>query len=69
MTDKLQEYQGVTGRLHSARDGYRERWSRWKEEHPRGFKDAVKESLFGIPNSEQPPETVWQDSAYSDLYR
>ncbi|PZC85534.1 hypothetical protein B5X24_HaOG216642 [Helicoverpa armigera] len=69
MADKLHEYQGVTGRLHGARDRYKERWSRWKEEHPRGVRDVVAETLFGIPNSDEPPERVWQDSAYSDIYR
>ncbi|KAJ8727438.1 hypothetical protein PYW07_001557 [Mythimna separata] len=69
MADKLHEYQGVTGRLHGARDRYRERWSRWKEQHPRGVRDVLAESLFGIPNSDEPRERVWQDSAYSDLYR
>lgn len=69
MADKLNEYQGITGRLHGARDRYKERWSTWKEQHPRGVKDVVAESLFGIPNSDNPPERVWQDSAYSDLFR
>ncbi|XP_022825695.1 proton-associated sugar transporter A [Spodoptera litura] len=69
MADKLHEYQGVTGRLHGARDRYKERWSRWREQHPRGVRDVVAETLFGIPNSDEPPERVWQDSAYSDLYR
>ncbi|CAH0702795.1 unnamed protein product [Spodoptera exigua] len=69
MAEKLHEYQGVTGRLHGARDRYKEKWSRWREQHPRGVKDAVAETLFGIPNSDEPPERVWQDSAYSDLYR
>ncbi|XP_028177520.1 proton-associated sugar transporter A isoform X1 [Ostrinia furnacalis] len=69
MADKLNEYQGVTGRLHGVRDKYKERWSNWREQHPRGVKDVVKESLFGIPNSDEPPERVWQDSAYSDLFR
>ncbi|KAJ8733435.1 hypothetical protein PYW08_001733 [Mythimna loreyi] len=69
MADKLHEYQGVTGRLHGARDRYRERWTRWKEQHPRGVRDVVAETLFGIPNSDEPRERVWQDSAYSDLYR
>ncbi|CAH1647018.1 unnamed protein product [Spodoptera littoralis] len=68
MADKLHEYQGVTGRLHGARDRYKERWSRWREQHPRGVRDVVAETLFGIPNSDEPPERVWQDSAYSDLY-
>ncbi|XP_026737275.1 proton-associated sugar transporter A [Trichoplusia ni] len=69
MTDKLHEYQGLTGRLHGARDRYKERWSQWKEQHPRGIRDAFAETLFGIPNSDDGPERVWQDSAYSDLYR
>ncbi|CAH0605529.1 unnamed protein product [Chrysodeixis includens] len=69
MADKLHEYQGLTGRLHGARDRYKERWSRWKEQHPRGIRDAFSETLFGIPNSDDGPERAWQDSAYSDLYR
>ncbi|KAM3967239.1 loss of visual transmission [Aphomia sociella] len=69
MADKLNEYQGLTGRLHCARDRYRERLSQWKEQHPRGVRDLIRESLFGIPSSEEPPERVWQDSEYSDLFR
>lgn len=69
MADKLNEYQGFTGRLHSARDRYRERWTSWKEQHPRGVKDVLRDSLFGIPGTEEPPERVWQDSEYSDLFR
>lgn len=69
MSDKLNEYVGVVGRLHGARDRCRERWAAWRDRHPAGVKDAVKESLFGIPNSDKPPEMVWQDSEFSDIYR
>ncbi|KAL4708308.1 hypothetical protein ACJJTC_007714 [Scirpophaga incertulas] len=69
MAEKLHEYQGVTGRLHCARERYKERWASWKEQHPRGIRDVVRESLFGIPSSDEPPERVWQDSEYSDLFR
>ncbi|KAI5637404.1 major facilitator superfamily domain-containing protein [Phthorimaea operculella] len=68
MAEKLNEYQGFTGRMHGIRDRYKERWSNWKEQHPKGVKESVKDSLFGIPGSDE-PERVWQDSAYSDLYR
>ncbi|XP_053603428.1 proton-associated sugar transporter A [Plodia interpunctella] len=68
MAEKLHEYQGLTGRLHGARDRYRERWSQWKDQHPRGVKDLIKESLFGIPSSDE-PERQWQDSEYSDIFR
>ncbi|XP_059056736.1 proton-associated sugar transporter A [Achroia grisella] len=69
MAEKLHEYQGFTGRLHSARDRYKERWSQWKEQHPQGVKDVIRETLFGIPSSEETPERVWQDSEYKDLFR
>lgn len=69
MADKLHEYQGFTGRLHGARDRCKERWSQWKEQHPRGMKEAFKDSLFGIPNSDDPPERVWQESEYIDIFR
>ncbi|KAI8424149.1 hypothetical protein MSG28_002743 [Choristoneura fumiferana] len=69
MADKLHEYQGFTGRLHGARDRCKERWSQWKEQHPRGVKETFKDSLFGIPNSDDPPERVWQESEYSDIFR
>ncbi|KAJ2952101.1 hypothetical protein O0L34_g4371 [Tuta absoluta] len=68
MAEKLNEYQGFTGRMHGIRDRYKERWSNWKEQHPKGVKESFKDSLFGIPGSDE-PERVWQDSAYSDLYR
>ncbi|KAG6455424.1 proton-associated sugar transporter A [Manduca sexta] len=69
MADKLHEYQGLTGRFHCARDRYKERWSQWKEQHPRGIREVFAETLFGIPNSDDPPERVWQDSEYSDIFR
>lgn len=65
----MNEYQGLTGRIHCAREKYKERWSRWKDQHPRGIRDMVAETLFVIPNSDEPPERVWQDSKYRDLFR
>ncbi|XP_034829759.1 membrane-associated transporter protein [Maniola hyperantus] len=69
MADKLNEYQGVTGRLHSTRDKCKERWSQWKEEHPHGVREAVKEALFAIPTSDKPPDRVTHEGEYSDLFR
>ncbi|XP_049870408.1 proton-associated sugar transporter A [Pectinophora gossypiella] len=68
MADKLHEYQGFTGRFHCMREKYRERVSRWKEQHPGGIRESLRDSLFGIPGTEE-PQRVWQDSEYSDLYR
>lgn len=67
MADKLNDYVGWTGRFHCARDRYKERWSKFKEEHPRGVREMMAESLFGIPTSDVAP--VWQESEYSDLFR
>ncbi|XP_047528548.1 proton-associated sugar transporter A [Vanessa atalanta] len=69
MADKLNEYQGVTGRLHSTRDKCKERWAQWKEEHPQGVKEAVREALYAIPSSDEPPERVVREGEYSDLFR
>ncbi|XP_050343900.1 proton-associated sugar transporter A [Nymphalis io] len=69
MADKLNEYQGVTGRLHSTRDKCKERWAQWKEEHPQGVKEAVREALYAIPSSDEPPERVVREDEYSDLFR
>lgn len=69
MADKLNEYQGVAGRLHSTRDKCKERWSQWKEEHPHGVKEAVKAALFAIPTSDNPPDRVTHEGEYSDLFR
>lgn len=72
MTEKLNEYQGVAGRLHSAKERYRERLAQWKEEHPRGIREVVRETFFGIPSSDDAPERVAQDgdvSEYNDLFR
>ncbi|GBP09879.1 Membrane-associated transporter protein [Eumeta japonica] len=69
MADKLHEYQGLAGRAHVVRDRCRERWTRWKEEHPRGMREVLKETFFGIPSSDDRSERVWQDSEYSDLFR
>ena len=69
MADKLNEYQGVTGRLHSTRDKCKERWAQWKEEHPQGVREAVREALFAIPSSDDAPERVVREGQYSDLFR
>lgn len=69
MADKLNEYQGVTGRLHSTRDKFKERWAQWKEDHPQGVREAVREALFAIPTSDEPPECVVREGEYSDLFR
>ncbi|CAH0729269.1 unnamed protein product, partial [Brenthis ino] len=69
MADKLNEYQGVTGRIHSTRDKCKERWAQWKEEHPQGVRKAVREALFAIPSSDEPPERVVKEGEYSDLFR
>ncbi|CAH2071612.1 unnamed protein product, partial [Iphiclides podalirius] len=72
MAEKLNEYQGVTGRLHCAKERYRERLALWREEHPRGIREVVRETFFGIPSSDDAPERVGQDGEageYSDLFR
>ncbi|CAG4918935.1 unnamed protein product [Colias eurytheme] len=69
MAEKLNEYQGVTGRLHGVRDKYKERWAQWKEEHPRGIREMLKEHFFGIPTSDEPPDRVYDNSEYCDLFR
>ncbi|XP_014370922.2 proton-associated sugar transporter A [Papilio machaon] len=72
MAEKLNEYQGITGRLHCAKENCRERFVQWKEEHPRGIREVFRETFFGIPSSEDAPERVTQDGdagEYSDLYR
>ncbi|CAK1598605.1 unnamed protein product [Parnassius mnemosyne] len=72
MAEKLQEYQGITGRLHCAKERYRERLVQWREEHPRGIRQVIRETLFGIPSSDDAPERVTQDGdagEYSDLFR
>ncbi|CAG9559813.1 unnamed protein product [Danaus chrysippus] len=69
MVDKLNEYQGVSGRLHSTRDKCKEKWTQWKEEHPQGLRGAVREALFAIPNSDDAPDRVVREGEYSDLFR
>lgn len=69
MADKLDEYQGTAGRWHATRDKCKEKWSQWKEEHPQGVREAIRQTLFAIPSSDDAPERVVQEGEYSDLFR
>ncbi|CAF4815374.1 unnamed protein product [Pieris macdunnoughi] len=69
MADKLDDYQGVTGRWHGIRDRWKERYAQWKENHPRGIREILKEMLFGIPTSSEPPNREYDNSEYSDIFR
>ncbi|KAG8281574.1 hypothetical protein J6590_056140 [Homalodisca vitripennis] len=63
MVDKLHEYQGCLGRLHSFRDSCRARW----QEHQEGdatFADKVKSYLRGDKDQNQA-----QQADYSHIYR
>ncbi|CAK1545882.1 unnamed protein product [Leptosia nina] len=69
MADKLDEYQGVTGRWHGFKDRCKERYAQWKEDHPNGIVEMLKEALFGIPTSDHQPDRAYDNSDYSDLFR
>ncbi|KAJ8935257.1 hypothetical protein NQ318_007067 [Aromia moschata] len=45
MTEKLYEYQGCLGRLHTVRDEARERYFSWKEGNPQGVAGWIKKKL------------------------
>ncbi|VVC96308.1 unnamed protein product [Leptidea sinapis] len=69
MTEKLNEYQGVTGRFHGVRDKYKEKWNQWKEEHPRGIREVIRDLLFGVPSSDDGPDREYDNSEYRDIFR
>ncbi|EEZ98637.2 proton-associated sugar transporter A isoform X2 [Tribolium castaneum] len=56
-TEKLHEYEGFVGRLHTLRDHVKDRWNTWKDENPGVFQRHEK----------TPPGVVYED--YSHIYR
>lgn len=67
MADKLQEYEGLSGRVHGIRDKAREKWDEWKE-----FKSAIPtdRGLEGvISHLRGPPKLERTLDDYEHLYR
>ncbi|XP_012230355.2 membrane-associated transporter protein [Linepithema humile] len=67
MVDKLHEYEGLTGRIHSVRDTIKERWSVWKE-----WKNGLNldQGLDGLKHQlRRPPKLERTLEDYSHIYR
>lgn len=63
MVDKLHDYQGCLGRLHTLRDRCKARWDRHKEAtEGKPWTETVKSYLKGDPNHAQQQD-------YSHIYR
>ncbi|RZF48840.1 hypothetical protein LSTR_LSTR003220 [Laodelphax striatellus] len=70
MADKLHEYQGVVGRLHSWRDKGRTRWQEWRESRPQNIGEVIRGVVRPTPQPEAEATKggpVEQD--YSHIYR
>lgn len=66
MAEKLYEYQGVAGRIHSIRDNLREKYASWKENNPNGVSGWVKEKCFSVKQSAGSGNGI---DDYSHIYR
>ncbi|XP_044258362.1 proton-associated sugar transporter A [Tribolium madens] len=60
-TEKLHEYEGVLGRLHTLRDNIKDRWNTWKEESPGRLSSLL------LRREKTPPGVIYED--YSHIYR
>lgn len=61
-TEKLYEYEGFLGRLHSLRNDFKERWNIWKEKNPGTFSEILKRKCFS-----QSGDDIHEE--YSHIYR
>lgn len=66
--DKAHDYQNLIGRTHLAKEELRERWSKWKEEHPLGLAGTIKE-VIGSQFKNPDQETLPGCAEYSHIYR
>lgn len=61
--EKLHEYQGWQGRFNEWRDGLREKFSTWRDEHPGTMIELVKKKAADAVRSDSDPQD------YSHIYR
>jgi len=72
MVEKLHEYQGPIGILHTWRDLLKDKWEGWKEKRPRTLLDLLQSlGLAERPENqkedERPPEVDMEQ--YSHIFR
>jgi len=72
MVEKLHEYQGPIGILHTWRDLLRDKWEGWKEKRPRTLLELLQSlGLAERPENQKedecPPEVDMEQ--YSHIYR
>lgn len=72
MVEKLHEYQGPIGILHTWRDSLKDKWGEWKEKRPRTLLELLQS--FGLAErpenqkeGESPPEIDMEQ--YSHIFR
>jgi len=72
MVEKLHEYQGPIGILHTWRDSLKDKWGEWKEKRPRTLLELLQS--FGLAErpenqkeDENPPEIDMEQ--YSHIFR
>lgn len=63
-TEKLHQYEGFLGQLHTIRDNFKNKWNTWKEENPGGLPGILK-NKFEL--SHEKSSVVYED--YSHIYR
>lgn len=75
MVEKLHEYQGPIGILHTWRDALRDKWEGWKENRPRTLLELLQSmGLAEVPdnrNDDERPEEGEEDveEQYSHIFR
>lgn len=75
MVDKLHDYQGFLGRLHTFREGIRAQWCAWKEERGdrEGFGNGLPLGFFGRKlqrnETQRSPSVEREATDYSHIYR
>ncbi|GFG36627.1 hypothetical protein Cfor_04112 [Coptotermes formosanus] len=76
MVDKLHNYQGFLGRLHTLREGARDQWCAWREEHC-GYQEGQERGFPLRLFCKKPPKREQQQDSpvgrdalkYSHIYR
>lgn len=67
MTEKLHDYQGTIGQLHTIRDNVKSSFENWKENHHSNF-DA-KKIIEDLVHRKTSPEKRKDDFEFDHIYR
>lgn len=66
-TEKLYQYEGLLGWLHGLRDGFREKYVIWKENHPDGVTGLFKNVCTAKDTTNINNSVTYED--FSHIYR